>query len=178
MKERSSLAAVYETGREAEAAVTRLQEVGLALNGLSIAGSDYQTEEQVVGYYNTGAGMKYWGELRAFWDQVFKSLSGWAFFWIPEIGPILVGGPLVARIVEALAGDAPEDSLSVLGAGLHRVGIPRESILRYQTAIKAGNILVLFDGLAEEVAKAGEALKTTRPLELGRHRNKSDAAAT
>ena len=29
---------------------------------LSIVGRDYHTDENVVGYYNTGDRMKYWGE--------------------------------------------------------------------------------------------------------------------
>jgi hypothetical protein len=29
---------------------------------LSIVGRDYHTDEDVVGYYNTGARMKYWGK--------------------------------------------------------------------------------------------------------------------
>ena len=34
---------------------------------LSIVGKDYHTEENVVGYYNAGDRMKYWGKLGAFW---------------------------------------------------------------------------------------------------------------
>ena len=37
------------------------------MNQLSIVGRDYHTEEHVVGYYNAGDRMKYWGKLGAFW---------------------------------------------------------------------------------------------------------------
>jgi hypothetical protein len=34
---------------------------------LSNAANDTRTEEQVVGYYNAGGRMKYWGKMGAFW---------------------------------------------------------------------------------------------------------------
>jgi len=34
---------------------------------LSIAGKGTHTDEHVVGYYNAGDRMKYWGKIGAFW---------------------------------------------------------------------------------------------------------------
>ena len=39
----------------------QLQRAGFDLKKLSIVGKDYHTEEDVVGYYNTGDRMKRWG---------------------------------------------------------------------------------------------------------------------
>jgi hypothetical protein len=61
---------------------------------MSIVGEDYHTDEQVVGYYNAGDRMKYWGKLGAFWGGILGMLFGAAFFVIPGLGPILVAGPL------------------------------------------------------------------------------------
>ena len=69
---------------------------------LSIVGQGYHTDEQVVGYYNTGDRMKYCGKTGAFWGGFWGLLFGSAFFAIPGIGPILVAGPLVAWIVAAV----------------------------------------------------------------------------
>ena len=66
---------------------------------LSIVGKGYHTDEQVVGYYNTGDRMKYWGKVGAFWGGFWGLLFGSALFMIPGLGPILVAGPLVAWIV-------------------------------------------------------------------------------
>ena len=80
----------------AEDAVKELQKSGFDMKKLSVVGKDYHTDEQVVGYYNAGDRMKYWGKLGALrWGLLF----GAAFFWVPAIGPVLVGGPLAAWIV-------------------------------------------------------------------------------
>jgi hypothetical protein len=49
-----SVVAVYDTHVEAESAVKELQEAGVDMKTLSIAAKDMHTDEQVVGYYNTG----------------------------------------------------------------------------------------------------------------------------
>ncbi len=57
--------AVFNSHPEAEAAVKELQRGGFDMNQLSVVGKDYHTEEQVVGYYNSGDRMKYWGKMGA-----------------------------------------------------------------------------------------------------------------
>jgi len=47
--------------------VKELQRSGFDMKKMSIVGKDYHTDEHVVGYYNTGDRMKYWGKLGAFW---------------------------------------------------------------------------------------------------------------
>jgi hypothetical protein len=61
-----AVVAVYGTHAAAEAAVDQLQRAGFDLKKLSIVGKDYHTEAHVVGYYNTGDRVRYWGKLGAF----------------------------------------------------------------------------------------------------------------
>jgi hypothetical protein len=93
-------------------------------------------------------------------------LFGAAFFVIPGLGPILVAGPLVAWIVGALEGAVVVGGLSALGAGLYSIGIPKDSVVQYEAALKADKFLLLAHGTADEVAKARDILQTTHPLEL------------
>jgi hypothetical protein len=146
--------AVYGTHQEAEAAVKELQTSGFDMKKLSIIGRDYHTEENVVGYYNTGDRMKYWGKMGAFWGGLWGVLFGAAFFWVPGIGQILVAGPLVSAIVGGLEGAALLGGLDAIGAGLYSIGIPKDSILQYQTALKANKFVVVAHGTAEEVSRA------------------------
>ena len=67
MSDQSAAIGVYNTHTEAEAAVKELQRSRFDMKKLSIVGKDYQTEEHVIGYYNTGERMKFWGKLGAFW---------------------------------------------------------------------------------------------------------------
>src|ERR1017187_10385168 len=96
MSEINAVVAIYDSHSQAEEAVKELQKSGVDMKKLSIVGKDYHTDEQVVGYYNTGDRMKYWGKLGAFWGGIWGMLFGSAFFAIPGIGPILEIGPLVA----------------------------------------------------------------------------------
>lgn len=96
MTEKNSCVAIYNTHTGAEGAIKELQKSGFDMKKLSIVGKDYHTEEHVVGYYNTGDRMKLWGKYGAFWGGLWGFLFGSAFFFIPGIGPLVVGGPLVS----------------------------------------------------------------------------------
>src|SRR5271165_4403513 len=121
-----AVVAVYDTHEEAEAAVKELQRGGFDMKKLSVVGKDYHTDEQVVGYYNAGDRMKYWGGMGAFWGGLWGLLFGAAFFLVPGIGPVLVAGPVAASIVAALEGAVVVGGLSAIGAGLYSIGIPKD----------------------------------------------------
>ena len=161
--------AVYNTHQEAESAVKELQRGGFDMKKLSVVGKDYHTDEQVVGYYNAGDRMKYWGKMGAFWGGLWGLLFGAAFFWVPGVGPLLVAGPLSAAIVAGLENAVVVGGLSALGAGLYSIGIPKDSVVRYETAVKTGKFLLMAHGTAGEVTKAKEILKTTKPAQLDQH---------
>jgi uncharacterized protein (UPF0297 family) len=64
---KSAVVAVYDSHEEAEKAVREILKSGFDMKSLSIVGKDYNTEENVVGYYTTGDRMKAWGKSGAFW---------------------------------------------------------------------------------------------------------------
>jgi len=136
---------------------------------LSVIGKDYHTDEQVTGYYNTGDRMKYWGKMGAFWGRVWGLLVGAAFFWVPGIGPILIAGPLTAAFVGALEGAVVVGGLSAMGAALYSIGIPKDSVLRYETAIKADKYLLVAHGFGDDFDKAKDILEATKPVSLDEH---------
>ena len=149
-----SAVAVYESHRAAEEAIRTLAKSGFDMHKLSIVGRDYSTEEGVVGYYNAGDRMMAWGKTGAFWGGLWGMLFGSALFVIPGIGPLFAAGPLVAWIVGALEGATVVGGMSALGAGLYGIGIPKDSVLNYETQIKAGKFVVIAHGTRDEVAKS------------------------
>ena len=169
MSEQNSVVAIYGTHTGAEEAVKELQRAGIDMHSLSIIGRDYHTDENVVGYYDTGDRMKYWGKVGAFWGGFWGLLFGSAFFAIPGLGPVLVAGPLVAWIVGALEGAVVVGGLSAVGAGLFSLGIPKDSVLAYETALKADGFLVTAHGPAEEIARAKTILGTTNATRVDLH---------
>ncbi|MGA2149583.1 MAG: general stress protein [Bryobacteraceae bacterium] len=169
MSETNSVVAIYETHAQAEETVMELQRSGYDMKKLSIVGKDYHTDEQVIGYYNAGDRMKYWGKLGAFWGGLWGMLFGAAFFAIPGIGPILVAGPLVAWIVGALEGAVVVGGLSAIGAGLYSIGIPKNSVVEYESALKSDKFLLFAHGTTDEVAKAKDIMQATNPVRIRVH---------
>ena len=169
MSKKSALVALNPKHTDAEAAIKELQHAGFDMKRLSIVGKDYHTEEDVVGYYNAGDRMKYWGKLGAFWGAVWSLLFGSAFFLIPGLGPLVVAGPLVQSIVAVLEGAVVMGGMSALGAGLYSIGIPEDSILQYETALKANEFLLVAHGSDQEVAHAKEVLEATASTHVGHY---------
>ena len=169
MSETNSVVAIFESHNQAEDAVRELQKSGFDMTKLSIVGKDYHTDEHVVGYYNAGDRMMYWGKLGAFWGGLWGMLFGSAFFLVPGIGPLLVAGPLVAWIVGALEGAAVMGGLSALGAALASIGIPKNSILQYEANVKAGKFLLILHATPEEVERAKDRLDGTQAAETTIH---------
>jgi hypothetical protein len=81
----------------------------------------------------------------------------------------MVFGPLVSWIVGALEGAAVVGGLSALGAGLYSIGIPKDSIVAYETALKAAKFLIIAHGTADEMAKAKSILETTGAAQVTPH---------
>ena len=169
MSEKNSVVAIFNAHTEAEAAVKELQRAGFDMKKLSIVGKDYHSEENVVGYYNAGDRMKYWGKLGAFWGGLWGILFGAAFLWIPGIGPLVVAGPLVSAIIGGLEGAVAVGGLTALGAGLYSIGIPKDSVLKYETSLKSNKFLLVAHGTGEEVKKAKKILGTTSATEITIH---------
>lgn len=169
MSEHNSVVAIFDSHLLAENAIQELQRSGLDIKKLSIVGRDQHTDEHVVGYYNAGDRMKYWGKLGAFWGGFWGLLFGAGFFWVPGLGPLLVAGPLVSMIVGALEGAAVVGGLSAVGAGLFSMGIPKDSVLKYETAIKTGKFVLIFHGTPDEVQTAHQVLAGAKAVEAVIH---------
>jgi hypothetical protein len=173
MVKNNAVVGIYNSHTDAEASVKELQRSGFNMKKLSIVGKDYHTDEHVVGYYNTGDRMKVWGKLGAFWGGFWGLLFGSGLFLVPGIGPLVVFGPLVAWIVGGLEGAVVVGGLSALGAGLYSIGIPKDSVVQYETALKSDKFLVIAHGSADEVAKAKSVLGTTAAAQVAVHAGES-----
>ena len=169
MNECNAVVGVFLSHLEAEASIKELQHAGFDMKKLSIVGKDFHTEEHVIGYYNAGDRMKVWGRLGAFWGGFWGLLFGSALFVVPGLGPLVVFGPLVGWIVGALEGALAAGGLGVLAAALFSLGIPRDSCLQYETAVRSNRFLVIAHGTSEETAKAKDILEVAGAAHIGIH---------
>lgn len=159
--DRGCIVAVYDNHEDAEKAVLEIQKSGFDMTQLSIVGKDFHTEEDVVGYYNNGDRMLAWGKRGAFWGGLWGLLFGSAFFFIPGVGPLLVAGPIVGWIISGLEGAVVVGGLSALGAGLYGLGIPEDSIVEYETQLKAGKYLLICHGEPHQIKAVEGTLSNT-----------------
>ena len=170
MTNENKVVAIFDTHEGADEAVKKLEKSGFNMKQLSIVGKDYHSEEHVVGYYNAGDRMKYWGKFGAFWGGLGGLLFGAAFFLVPGIGPVLGAGPLASAIVGAIEGVVVVGGLTAIGAGLYSIGIPKDSIVRYEAALKADKFLLVAHGTGDEVARAKGILDTSDAVEVNFHK--------
>jgi hypothetical protein len=159
MDSANALVAIWSSTLELESAVRQLEVSGFDMGRLSIAGKDQRPYQRVIAYYQSGNHIRYWGAPNTFFNEIWAILSGWAFFFLPNIGPVLVAGPLAHWIVTALDNAAIFGDMSAVGMGLYTVGIPRESILQCESALAAGKQLLLVHGSAHEVSLAREFIR-------------------
>ena len=158
MENKKSMVAIYASHNLAEDAVQKLQENNFDMKQLSIVGRDYHTEDKVVGYYNLGERMLQWGTTGAFWGGIWGLFLGSAFFMIPGVGPLLIAGPFVSSLVGSLEGAIAVGGLSAFGAALVSFGIPKNSVVVYESEIMAGKFMLVAKGTEDETQKAREIL--------------------
>ena len=70
-----AMVATFDHHREAEASVRKLSDAGLNMRHFSIVGKGYHTEEKVIGFYNMGDRIQFWGSNGALWGGLWGCLS-------------------------------------------------------------------------------------------------------
>ncbi|WP_158976569.1 general stress protein [Cellulophaga sp. L1A9] len=168
--------AICESHNEAEKVVKELQDSGFDMKKLSIIGKDYHEEDKVIGFYNTDDRMKSWGSAGAFWGGIWGLIFGAGFFLIPGLGPVMLAGPIVSSLIGGLEGALIVGGLSALGAALVGIGIPKDSVIRYETALKADKFLVIAHGTAEDMEHAKKIMSGSSATEVHVHSGESVSA--
>jgi hypothetical protein len=169
MTKNDTIVAVFANHHGAEDAIRKLSASGLDIKHFSIMGKGYHTEEKVVGFYNTGDRMMFWGKTGALWGGLWGLFFGGMVLTIPVVGPVMVLGHLAAMVFAMVEGAAIAGGLGVLGAAMLGLGIPEDSTIEYEEALKADRFLLVAHGPIEEMARAKAILETLNPVSLDVH---------
>jgi len=162
-----SAIACYRNHFDAEAAVRSLISGGVPMREISIIGRNFETFEDVQGFYRpsdaalNGAGTGAW--VGGFFGLMWAAMG---FFVIPVIGPVLVLGPLAGLVAGAIGGAG----IGALVSGLVAAGVPKDQALKYQSRLQAGEFLILVRGTADDIARSSEILDRTEHTDLQTHR--------
>ncbi len=137
--------------------------------GFYVLGRDYSSEERVLGLPNVAQGMKFFGQRETLWGRSWGALYGSALFIIPGLGHVVVLGPLVQWIVDALEAEGRFGDMTVLGVALEGAGIPKVNIRRYEAAVAEDQFMVLAHGTTEEVVAATRLLERAERRSVDQH---------
>lgn len=170
-EQKDAVVAVFANHLNAEDAVRKLSAGGFDMMHFSIVGKGFHTEEKIVGFYNIGDRIKFWGKNGAFWGGIWGLFVGGIFLTIPVLGPVMVLGHLAAMVVAAVEGAILVGGLSALGAALFSIGIPKDSVIKYEEAVKTDGYLVVAHGSAEEMARSKAVLESSNPKQIDLHEN-------
>ena len=176
MTKNNAIVAVFTDHQTAEAAVRKLSEGGLDIQHFSIVGKGYHSEEKVIGFYNTGDRIMFWGKNGAMWGGLWGLFFGGILMTVPVVGSVVVLGHLAAMVFAAVEGAVVVGGLSALGAAIFSLGIPKDSVIAYEAALKADGFLIVAHGPVDEMTKAKTILEAMRPARLDVHQDVKDMA--
>jgi hypothetical protein len=169
MEKMDTIIAVFPDHNAAEGAVKRLAQAGFDMKSLSVVGKGYHTDEKVVGFYNVGDRVKFWGRQGAFWGGLWGLFLSGLFITVPVVGHVAVLGYLATVMIAGIENAVVVGGLSALGAALFSIGVPKNSVIQYETALKADSFLLMAHGPAAEIDRAKAILAATSPSRLDVH---------
>jgi hypothetical protein len=174
MPSTETVVAVFSDHLSAEAAIKKLAAAKFDIKDLSIVGKGYHSDEKVVGFYQTSDRIKFWGTRGAMWGGLWGLFFGGLFLTIPAIGGVVVLGGLATIIAAGIENAVVVGGLSAIGAALYSINIPKDSVLQYETAIKAEGFLVMVQGTSADVARAKSILAMTSAASIDSHGGKPE----
>jgi len=169
MENPDTVIAVFQDHPSAETAIRTLTAAGFDMTALSVIGKGYHTDEKVVGFYNIGDRVTFWGTRGAFWGGLWGLFLGGLVVTIPVVGQVVMLGYLAAIAIAAIENAVIVGAASALAAALFSIGIPRDSVIQYETALKTDRFLVMAHGPAAEIARAKAILGTVNPTRIDVH---------
>ena len=145
---------ICDTHIAAENAIRSLMTGGIEANKISLIGKGYHSEELPTGFYSTRDKIIAWGGNGAFWGSMWGILMAPAVFFLPPLGMVALAGPIVSVLVSALEGALVVGGLSAVGAAMSRIGVDKNEIIQYESALKVNKYLLIVHGTAIEISKA------------------------
>ena len=177
MDKPEAVVAVFADHAAAEAAVKKLNLAGFDIKHLSVIGKGYHVDEKVVGFYNQGDRIRFWGTRGAFWGGLWSLFFGGVVLTLPVVGPVVALGYLAAAIVAVIEGAVIVGGFSAIAAALYGLGIPKDTVLQYETAIEADSFLVMAHDTPSRIALAKGILETADASQVDVHAAATETAA-
>lgn len=160
---------VFKSRREAENALSALKNSGFTMDKISVLAKDADRNEEIAGVdVQDRNQMKDDGSKEASEGARIGAVAGTTLggfggllvgleaLIIPGFGPFLAAGTIATTLAGAGLGAAAG---AIVGA-LTGLGIPEEDAKTYDKRVSQGEYLVLIEGTATEIDRAGSVLRT------------------
>jgi len=135
----------YDSRASARAAIEMPEAVGIHTTRLSLGVRGSELDRHDSGF-DAGDGMKYLGLQGAIWGALWGPCLGSALFLFPEGGPLVAMGSRAGLIASAINASAVGGTAGVIAVALATVGVPMDSIAKYELELKAGRCVVVAHG--------------------------------
>ena len=109
---------------------------------MSIVGRGYHSEENVIGFYNAGERIRFWGKYGAFWGSLWGLFGAGIFLVSPVTGPLMALGGLAVTVLSALEGRGAV--IPLFSSGPHRSVLSPQSPRALEA--RAENEMSIFRG--------------------------------
>ncbi len=152
--------AVYRTLQNVERAIGSLQNSGIDLRKVSIAGKDHLNGNGHKGDPNPFDRSMCISREETLWEKMLRLLPGTTFYSLPDDEFVIVSGPLFECATSALDNPVIFGRLSTLCAGLYILGVPIETALRFEEEVHHNKFLVMAIGTTDEVVLVKEILQS------------------
>ena len=165
----------FDSHVDADAAIKQLGLAGFDITQLSVVGKGYHVDEQVTGFYNKADRIRLWGTRGAFWGALWALFFGGIFVTVPLVGPVVALGYVGLAAIGVLEGAVVVGGVSAISAALYGIGIPQDSVLQYETAIKTDAYLVMAHDTPSRIAEARKILEAAGAARVDVHEDLSPA---
>ncbi len=157
--------AVYDGLDRVMAAAQALQG---GINNVSVV-SCCSGESGGVGYFCAHGRHVFRGETAEFWNAVCGRDRATAVLWMATLGMIIIVGPFAGVFLTVMEEGQASPPPSPLGEALHRINVPRDSIVHYEAALQSAHSLLVALGSEDEVAQAHELLAEGSARDMAIH---------
>ncbi len=113
--------------------------------------------------------LEFVGDEAGIWGDLRERFPDTALLRVEPLGMVIVVGSLVGGLVAVIEEREVTSADSFLGELFYRINIPRESIVRYEAALREAYYLVVIQGCQDDVSHAHDLLSNESATDLAIH---------
>lgn len=142
-----------------------LHRSGFDVKKLSLVGRGHRSQEHAAGFYTGTNPLQPLESAGAFWGNVWGLLVEPALFFLPGLGLMAMAGPITSALVDGLGGAEIVEDATALGSTLSRIGLAKDEVNAYESALRADKYVLMVHGNAKEADRARAILSSAKAWE-------------